>query len=65
MTIDVDKLRDALIDYFGTAMQFNPQAVIELSEVESASPERLVEIALANGFDLSDFELRNGPFSAR
>ena len=60
MTIDVDKLRDALIDYFGTAMQFNPQAVIELSEVESASPERLVEIALANGFDLSDFEVNKG-----
>lgn len=60
MTIDVDKLRDALIDYFGTAMQFNPQAVIELSEVESASPERLVEIALANGFDLSDFEVSKG-----
>lgn len=60
MTIDVDKLRDALIDYFGTAMQFNPQAVIELGEVENASPERLVEIALANGFDLSDFEVSKG-----
>lgn len=60
MTIDVDKLRDALIDYFGTAMQFNQQAVIELGEVENASPERLVEIALANGFDLSDFEVSKG-----
>ena len=41
-------------------MQFNPQAVIELGEVENASPERLVEIALANGFDLSDFEVSKG-----
>ena len=60
MTIDVDKLRDALIDYFGSAMQFYPQAVIELSEVESASPEKLVDIALKNGFDLSDFEVTKG-----
>ena len=60
MTIDVDKLRDALIDYFGSAMQFHPQAVIELSEVESASPEKLVDIALKNGFDLSDFEVTKG-----
>ena len=41
-------------------MQFYPQAVIELSEVESASPEKLVDIALKNGFDLSDFEVTKG-----
>ena len=60
MTIDVDKLRRDLMDYFGSAMQYYPQAVIELSKVESASPEELVNIALANGFDLSDYEVSKG-----
>ena len=60
MTIDVDKLRRDLIDYFGSAMQYYPQAVIDLSKVETASPEELVNIALDNGFDLSDYEINKG-----
>ena len=55
MTIDIEKLRRALIDYFGTAMIRFPMAIAELSEVKSASPERLVEIAEKNGFDLSEY----------
>ena len=54
MTIDIEKLRRALIDYFGTAMMRFPMAIAELSEVKTASPERLVEIAEKNGFDLSE-----------
>ena len=30
-------------------------AVIELSEVESASPRKLIEIAIRNNIDLEDF----------
>ena len=55
MTIDTEKLRRALIDYFGTAMMRFPMAIAELSEVKTASPERLVEIAEKNGFDLSEY----------
>lgn len=55
MTIDIDKLRRALTDYFGTAMMRFPAAFAELSEVKTASPERLVEIAEKNGFDLSEY----------
>ena len=55
MTIDIEKLRRALIDYFGTAMMRFPMAISELSEVKTASPERLVEIAEKNGFDLSEY----------
>lgn len=55
MTINIEKLRRALIDYFGTAMMRFPAAFAELSEVKSASPERLVEIAEKNGFDLSEY----------
>ena len=55
MTINIEKLRRALIDYFGTAMMRFPAAFAELSEVKSASPERLVEIAEKNWFDLSEY----------
>lgn len=54
--MDYEKLREDLKDYFGTAMSFNPMAVIELSLVENASYDKLVEIAIQNGFDLSDYE---------
>jgi len=60
MTIDVDKLREDLIDYFGTAMQFNPVAVVDLGVVENASPEQLVNIALQNGFDLEEYDVNKG-----
>lgn len=58
--MDFERLREDLKDYFGTAMAYNPMAVIELSEVENASNERLIQIALRNGFDLSNYERQRG-----
>ena len=55
MNIDIEKLRKDLIDYFGTAMMRFPMAIAELTEVKTASSERLVEIAEKNGFDLSEY----------
>ena len=55
MNINIEKLRRALTDYFGTAMMRFPMAIAEISEVKTASPERLVEIAEKNGFDLSEY----------
>lgn len=57
MTIDIEALRKDLIDYFGTAMQFNPMAIMDLTKVENASPEELVEIAQDNNFDLNDYKI--------
>jgi len=54
--MDYERLRNDLINYFGTAMSYNPMAVIELSNVESASNSKLEEIAIRNGFDLSDYQ---------
>lgn len=54
--MDYERLRSDLIDYFGSAMSYNPMAVIELSNVESASNIKLEEIAIRNGFDLSDYQ---------
>lgn len=46
VTIDVDALREDLINYFGTAMFCsNPMAMIELEEVKRANDFELVRIA--------------------
>ena len=57
MTIDIEKLRNDLINYFGSAMVYYPQTVIELSNVQSASASELVNIAIKNGFNLKDYEI--------
>ena len=57
MNIDFNKLREDLIDYFGTAMGTFPIAVMNVAEVESASDKELIRIAAKNGFDLSDYEI--------
>ena len=60
MTIDIDELRSDLIDYFVTAMSSGmPVAIIDLSKVENASPEELVKIAIANGFDISKYQVND------
>ena len=59
MEIDYERLRNDLMDYYGTATMFNPVAVMELSEVENASDFKLEQIAIQNGFDLSDYEKQN------
>ena len=55
-TIDVNRLRRDLMDYFGTAM-FNasPLAVMDLSRVERASDMDVVKIAQENGMDLREY----------
>jgi hypothetical protein len=57
MTIDIDALREDLINYYGTAMSSYPIAMMDLINVETASDEEIVDIAIQNGFDLSDYEI--------
>ena len=54
--IDFERLREDLVDYFGTAM-FNgfPAAVVDVTQVEMASNEQLIQIAQANGFNLNNY----------
>ena len=42
--IDFERLREDLIDYFGTAMMQFPMAMMDLSKVENASCEELIMI---------------------
>lgn len=51
--LDIDALRRDLMDDMGSAMYGGfPMAVIDLSEVECASPEELIRIAQRKGYDL-------------
>lgn len=57
MNIDYERLRRDLIDYYGTAFQMGfGMAMIEISRVENASNEELVNIAQKNSFCLDDYE---------
>lgn len=59
MEIDINKLRRDLLDYYGTAMEFFPQAVIDLSQIENADKEQLIDIAQNNNIDLSNYEIKS------
>ena len=56
--MDYERLREDLKDYFGTAMQFYPAAVMGLMEVEKASDSELEKMAIKCGFNLSDYEVK-------
>lgn len=60
--VDIDELRKALMDYFGTAIQYNPAAVMELTKVQRAGEEELIHIALSNGFDLNNYQKEERSF---
>lgn len=57
-TIDVDKLRDYMTDYFGTAM-FNgfPAAILDLSDIESMSGHELCQKRNPSGLTFTILKL--------
>lgn len=59
--IDFERLREDLVDYFGTAMFAGfPAAVVDVTQVEMATNEQLIQIAQANGFDLNNYTKSTG-----
>ena len=57
MLIDIDKLRKDLIDFYGTAAYNGfPTAMMDVIDVENASPEKLIQLANRAGFSLEDYE---------
>lgn len=57
MTINLPKLRQDLIDYYGTAaFSGMPAAMMDVFDVENASPEELVELARRAGLNLREYE---------
>lgn len=54
--IDIEKLRQYLINYYSTAMINSfPTVMIDLSEVENASNEKVLSLALKNNINLNNF----------
>lgn len=56
MQFDIERLREDLKDYYGTAM-FNgfPMAMMEVDKVSRASDEELLRMAEKNGMDLKRY----------
>ena len=59
-SIDFERLRSDLKDLFMAAM-FNgfPVAIMDVTRVENASNEELIEIAKQNRFDLEKYKIRH------
>lgn len=56
MEIDIEKLRQYLINYYGTAMINSfPTAMTDLLEVKNASNEKVLSLALKNNINLNNF----------
>ena len=53
--IDISLLRRDLIDYIGSASSFMPYALIDVTELETASDEEIVGKALSFGFNLNNW----------
>ena len=54
--VDIESLRNDLIDYYGSAMFIvSPVALIDLTNVEHASDEELIRMAIANRFDILNY----------
>ena len=55
MDIDLECLREDLINYFDTTLTYNKMAIIHIIEVENCSDDKLIYIAIQNGFDLNNY----------
>ena len=56
MKIDVDELRNDLLDEAGTAMMGGfPAAMLDTSDIEDMTPEELIERAEREGVDLESY----------
>ena len=53
--IDLDSLRNDLIDHFGTAASYMPFAMADVVKVQNASYRELIRIAEDNGFDIGKY----------
>ena len=54
--IDYESLRQDLMNYFGTAIfNGNPLAIMELSKVERASWQELINIARENNININNY----------
>ena len=53
--IDVERLRKDLINYFGPAVSYNPNAMGDIINIENATPQELVRIVDKTSLDINDY----------
>ena len=56
--INIENLREDLISYFGTAIYYNPMAIMELEKVKKANDEELIRIAERNNFNIERYKIK-------
>lgn len=65
-TIDTDRLRNDMMDYYGTAMHSGfPMAQADLTHIQGVSDAELIRKAQNNGFDLNKYTTWNAAEAAR
>ena len=54
--INVEELKEDLINYFGSAIySASPLAMMKLTKIEKATEEELIQMAIDNNFDLNKY----------
>lgn len=54
--IDIEKLRKDLInEYYAIAFTVSPAALMDISEIENADANKLIQIALNSGFNIENY----------
>ena len=54
--IDIEKLREDLMDMYGAGVPFIPAMMMEVVDLENASDEEILEEAEDNKIDLTKYE---------
>ncbi len=57
MNIDIEKLRQDLIDYFSTAINPFDADLKGVEEIEDLSSDKLIELATSSGFNLELYKI--------
>lgn len=61
INVDVDQLREGLLDRAGSAAGVGfPAAMLDVMDIEDESPEELLSRAEQEGLDLRDFAVDDG-----
>ena len=55
MEIDYERLRNDLIDYYGTALSYEPLAVIGIIRVDTSTDDELISIANKEKININNY----------
>ncbi len=55
MELDIDRLREDLINYFGTALNYQEYAMVDLVQIDALDEQELITLAIQNGFDIDKY----------